>query len=192
MLLRYVKWDNIRLIKGLLLACVYGQSWSSSIPGADPTVSNRGGLKYLIFASSSHHERKARYGHGPGLAKDGPRLILCATWPRRPAGTTIAFQFRTSKRQRFSYVRIWNVFAVTRWPARPSYAQNQLRTVLIKGLGSFRVLDALSCNLTLTLKHSNINWIKKMADQSLEGARACCASAWIRLDHPAVLWGGGG
>ena len=63
--------------------------------------------------------------------EDGPQLILCATWPRRPAGTTIAFQFRTSKRfwYRF-YVRNWNVIVVNSWPARPSCAQNQLRTVL--------------------------------------------------------------
>ena len=63
--------------------------------------------------------------------KDGPQLILRATWSRRPAGTTIAFQFRTSKRfwYRF-YVRNWNVIVVTSWPARPSCAQNQLRTVL--------------------------------------------------------------
>ena len=65
------------------------------------------------------------------LFKDGPQLISCATWPRRPAGTTIAFQFRTPKRfwYRF-YVRNWNVIVVTSWPARPSCAQNQLRTVL--------------------------------------------------------------
>ena len=64
----------------------------------------------------------------------GPQLILCATWPRRPAGYSykIAFQFRTTKRFwcRFD-VRKWNVIAaVTSWPARPSCVQNQLRIVL--------------------------------------------------------------
>ena len=63
--------------------------------------------------------------------QDGPQLTLCATWPRRPAGTTIAFQFRTSKRFSYRfYVQNWNVIVVTSWPARPSCTQNQLRTIL--------------------------------------------------------------
>ena len=63
--------------------------------------------------------------------KDGHQLILCATWPRRPAGTTIAFQLSTSKWFWYLfYMPNWNVIVVPRWPARISCAQNQLRTVL--------------------------------------------------------------
>ena len=63
--------------------------------------------------------------------KDGPLLIFAQLDRAGQLVTTIAFQFRTSKRfwYRF-YVRNWNVIVVTSWPVRPSCAQNQLRTVL--------------------------------------------------------------
>ena len=61
----------------------------------------------------------------------GPQLILCATWPRRPAGYNSIPIPHTSKRYQNSFdVRNWNAIVVTSWPARPSCAQNQLRTVL--------------------------------------------------------------
>ena len=52
-----------------------------------------------------------------------------------------------------------------------------------RGPGSSRVLDALPCYLSLILKMILMqNWILKKytVDQNLEGARACCAPAWIR------------
>ena len=65
-----------------------------------------------------------------GTSKDGPQLIFCATWPRRPDGYTIAFQFWTTNRFWYRFdVRNWNIIVVTSWPAWPSCAQNQLRTI---------------------------------------------------------------
>ena len=45
---------------------------------------------------------------------------------------------------------------------------------ILKGPGSSRVLDALSCYLSLIIKHSDTKWDKKnIVDQSL-GERVCC------------------
>ena len=47
--------------------------------------------------------------------------------------------------------------------------------------GSSRVLDALSCCLSLILKHSDRKFdFKNIVDQILEGVHACCTPAWIR------------
>ena len=52
----------------------------------------------------------------------------------------------------------------------------------LKGTGRFMELDALSCYLSLILKHSDTKMRRKnpIVSQHLEGARTCCAPAWIR------------
>ena len=71
--------------------------------------------------------------------KDGPRLILCATWPHRPAGY--------NKNIPIPHIKavpepLWcaelECYCCTSWPARSSCAQYQLRTVLKPSLGCFR------------------------------------------------------
>ena len=53
--------------------------------------------------------------------------------------------------------------------------------------GNFRGFDALSCFLSLSLKHSHAKRdAKNIADQNLERARACCVPFLIR--HWITLW----
>ena len=53
-----------------------------------------------------------------------------------------------------------------------------------RGPGSSRVIDALSCYLSLTFKHSDTKWDKKtpIADQILGGGGGTCllGPLWIR------------
>ena len=67
--------------------------------------------------------------------KDVSQLILCATWPRRRSGYN-------------NSVPIPHIKAgITRWPARPSCAHNQLRHLLnegvVRSLCIFRKLSLL-------------------------------------------------
>ena len=53
------------------------------------------------------------------------------------------------------------------------------------GRGTSRVLDALSCYLSLIFKHSDTKLdLKNIVDQNFEGARTCCAP----LDPPLQKW----
>ena len=63
--------------------------------------------------------------------KDGPQLILCATWPRRPAGynNNIPILHIKVVPEPLCCVEL-ECYCCTSWPARSSCAQNQLRTVL--------------------------------------------------------------
>ena len=56
----------------------------------------------------------------------------------------------------------------------------------LKGPGSSRVLDTLSCYLSPILTHSGIKLDKNMVGQNLEGVRACCASDWIRTGYIVI------
>ena len=53
-------------------------------------------------------------------------------------------------------------------------------TTAVQCPGIFRVLDALSCSVSLILKHCDTKRDKNIVDQNLEGACACCAP----LDPP--------
>ena len=83
-----------------------------------------------------------------------PQLILCTTWPCMPSGITITFQFRTSKRYQNRFdVRNWNAI-VTRWPARPSCTQNQMRNVLQWALDASRKGPRASCSCVLHVRYT--------------------------------------
>ena len=67
-----------------------------------------GSEKGSVPSPTLRARNRTHFRHGvQGPLKDGPQLILCPTWPRKPAGT-IAFQFRTSK-------RFWYRFCVRNW-----------------------------------------------------------------------------
>ena len=70
----------------------------------------------------------------------------------------------------------------------------QARSPLQPGSGSSRVLDVLSCFLSLSFKHSDtklpkLDKKKNIADQKLKGARACCRPPPPPgLDPPQQIW----
>ena len=58
----------------------------------------------------------------------------------------------------------------------------------LEGLGSSRVLDALSCYLSLILTHSDIKLgFKNVVSHNLEVARACCAPSVSATESTVYL-----
>ena len=111
-----------------------------------------------------------------GLIKDSPQLILCATWPRRPAGTTIAFQFRASK-------RFWYRFYVRNWIFYFFYPADLRRQVAHKiswgpSLSDIRELSQGDAARCATQEATNLDGI-------LHSSACCALQALSRMSDAA-------